>query len=133
LLTAGDRSEHEIRTRLAARGHEAEDVDDTVQRLQRAGYLDDARVAEGVAAVGARRGYGSLRVRAQLRGRGIDAALISAAIQTSFADEPSLARQLLNKRYPSKPSTPAERGKAARFLAQRGFPAAIVMALVGED
>ncbi len=133
LLTAGDRSEQELRTRLAGREHSDEEIAETVERLQRAGFLDDARLAGNVAAVAARRGYGSMRARLQLQHRGVDREQIAAAIATAFADESELARQLFRKRFPTPPTTQAERGKAARFLAQRGFPHSIVLAIVGED
>lgn len=133
LLTAGDRSAQELRTRLAGREHSAEEIAETMERLHRAGFLDDQRLANNVAAIAARRGYGSMRARVQLQTRGVDKEHISLAIAAAFADEPELARQLFRKRFPNPPTTPAERGKAARFLAQRGFPHSTVLVIVGED
>lgn len=132
-LTAGDRSAHELRTRLAARGHATAVIDATMKRLRGAGYIDDARVATVAVGAAARRGQGSERVRAQLLARGIAAASVEAAIEASFSDELSLARNALRKRQHAMPSTPSERAKAARFLAQRGFPEAIVLTLLGAE
>ena len=130
-LTAGDRSAHELRARLAAPGPPPAARAPPKHRQRGAGYIDDARVAAVAVAAAARRGQGSEKVRAQLLARGIDAASVEDAIEASFDDEINLARDALHKRQHTAPSTPSERAKAARFLAQRGFPEAIVLALLG--
>lgn len=132
VLSAADRSAHELRIRLEARGETAATIETTLTRLHRAGFLDDARVAANAAQVAVRRGHGSERVRAQLTARGIAATLIERAI-TAFDDETHLARAALTKRYRSAPRTAPERAKAARFLLQRGFPIAIVESVLGEE
>ena len=133
LLTAADRSAHELRLRLEARGEMASVIDATLTRLQRAGYLDDARVAENAAQAAVRRGYGSERLRAQLTAKGIAAQHIETAIAACFDDEASLAKAALSKRYRQLPSSSAERAKAARFLAQRGFPETIIESIFVVD
>src|SRR5262245_44347618 len=71
LLAARDRSEHEVRSRLAAHGDSPAVIGATVRRLRRLNYLDDARVAREAAAAAQRHGRGSKRVRAELAAKGV--------------------------------------------------------------
>jgi regulatory protein len=132
LLTARDRSTHEIRIRLDASGAAPEIVAATINRLQQLHYLDDERCARTAAENGARRGHGSERVRAELAARGVAEPLVDAAVAAAFADEPGLARAALTRRFPAPPRSARERATAARFLLQRGFPEPVVLAILGE-
>jgi regulatory protein len=132
LLAARDRSTHEIRTRLDAFGAAPEIIAATVSRLQERHYLDDERFARTVAENAVRRGHGSERVRFELAAKGVAEPLVDAAIAAAFADESTLARAVLTRRFPIPPCAARERAKAARFLLQRGFPEAMVLAILGE-
>lgn len=132
LLAVRDRSEHEIRSRLREAGASLATVTTIVRRLHDRGYLDDHRFALGMAERVARRGYGSEYLRATLEEHGVADAVIEAAYRVAYADEAGVARRVLGRRFGARPRTPAERGKAARFLAQRGFPEAVVFAILGE-
>jgi regulatory protein len=132
LLARHDRSEFEMRGRLALLDVSPTVIDATIGRLQELRYLDDRRFALAAAEQAARRGHGSEYVRAQLTLKGIAETLIEESIATVFDDEPRLARQALARRYPHTPQPPSERAKAARFLFQRGFPEAVVLAILGE-
>jgi regulatory protein len=132
LLARHDRSEFEIRTRLAAVDVAPPLIDTTVRRLRERRYLDDRRLATTAAEFAAQRGHGSEYVRAQLTAKGVAEALIEESITATFDNELGLARQVLERRFPHQPQLPAERAKAARFLYQRGFPEAVVLAILGE-
>jgi len=132
LLVRHDRSEFEIRSRLTELDVSAAVIDTTIHRLRELCYLDDRRFAGAAAEQAAQRGHGSEYVRAQLTMKGVAEALIDDSIAAAFPDETQLARQVLARRYPSEPQRPAERAKAARFLHQRGFPEAVVLAILGE-
>jgi regulatory protein len=132
LLARHDRSAFELRGRLAALEIAPNVIDATVGRLHDLRYLDDRRLAAAAAEQAAHRGRGSEYVRAQLTLKGIAEALIEASIAAAFGDETRLARQVLARRYPHPPEQPSARAKAARFLSQRGFPEAVVLAILGE-
>ena len=132
LLVRHDRSEFEIRSRLAALDVSPRVIDRTIRRLHELRYLDDQRFAVTAAEQALQRGHGSEYVRAQLTAKGVAEALIDDAIAATFDDEMRLARAVLQRRYPSLPQRSAERAKAARFLHQRGFPEAVVLAILGE-
>jgi SOS response regulatory protein OraA/RecX len=132
LLARHDRSEFEIRGRLAMLEVSPALVEATIGRLQELRYLDDRRFAVAAAERAAQRGHGSEYVRAQLTTKGIDETLIDDSIAATFHNEEQLGRRVLARRYPKAPTRPAERAKAARFLFQRGFPEAVVLAILGE-
>jgi regulatory protein len=132
LLAARDRSEQEIRERLAASGAGADVIDHTIARLRDLRYLDERRFALGVAERAWESGHGSEYVRAHLTTRGVPEALIDEALTGAFGDEQQLARRVLARRHPGALRHPADRAKAARYLAQRGFPEAVVLAILGE-
>lgn len=130
-LTRGDRSEQELRRRLGERGVAAAEIEATLQRLKHAGYVDDARVAANAAARAARRGHGSQRVHFELSTRGIELEHIEGALAESYVDEPDLARRVVRQRYRSWPENDRDRRRVAAFLARRGFPPAVIEALLG--
>jgi SOS response regulatory protein OraA/RecX len=107
-------------------------IDSTIRRLQELRYLDDRRLALAAGERAAQRGHGSDYVRAQLTMKGIPENLIDESIAATFQDEAQLARQVLTRRFPKVPQRAGERAKAARFLFQRGFPEAVVLAILGE-
>jgi SOS response regulatory protein OraA/RecX len=111
-LAASDRSQQALEQRLALAGHPAAAREAAIATLDRAGLLDDARVAESRAELLARRGYGDAAIRADLRRRLIPA---EAAADAIAALEPELdrARRLLREQA----ITPA----VLRRFAGRGF------------
>jgi regulatory protein len=132
LLAARDRSEQELRSRLVAGGASTAAITATLRRLRRYGYVDDQRFALSVAEQARRRGYGSEYVRAQLEHKGVADQLIEPAVRAHFDDEAELAKGALVRHFPEQPRQPAERAKAARFLLRRGFPEAVVFAILDE-
>jgi SOS response regulatory protein OraA/RecX len=131
LLAAGDRSEQEAQSRLSAAGFAPQTVLRTMARLRRLRYLDDQRAAGAAAARAARNGRGSERTRAELGRRGFPASAVDEALAAAFEDEVELARRAVTRKYPA-PQNAKERARVARFLAARGFPETVVLAIVGE-
>src|SRR5262249_4845515 len=131
-LAAHDRSELEIRQRLAARGATPTTIRATVARLHELRYLDEKRFAHGAAERAVRRGHGSQWLRAELTTCGVDIAVIEEVIEGNYGDEPALARAVLARRFPTPPTRAIERAKAARFLLQRGFPEDVVVGVLGD-
>jgi regulatory protein len=132
LLAVRDRSEQELRALLAARGARPARIDAAVARLRELHYLDDARLAQTLAEAAAQRGHGSAYVRQRLAERGVAEPLVEGAVAAAFTDEAALARRVLVQRYGAVPVEPAACARAARFLAGRGFPEAVVLAILGE-
>jgi SOS response regulatory protein OraA/RecX len=111
LATSG-RSRRELEQRLARAGHAGTAREAALATLDRAGLVDDARLAEDRAGLLARRGYGDIAIRADLRRRQIASEAVTNAVD-SLAPELERARELLD----GQSVTPA----LLRRLAGRGF------------
>ncbi len=109
-----DHSSETLRRRLEERGVRDAERDATVEAMQRSGIVDDRRFAYARAAALASRGAGDLRIRADLEGRGLPAALVAGAIE-ALEPEGARARQLVAARGASP--------RALRRLAANGFSA----------
>lgn len=124
LLAARDRSEHELRVRLAAAPPDV--IAAVIERLHHFGYLDEVRFARGLAERLVRRGYGSERARLEMAEHRLAHELIEDAVAAMAAGDAERAREFLARRYPGKQATPAARARAARFLLARGYPDEVV-------
>jgi regulatory protein len=108
-LRAADRSRAELDARLEHAGFEEDVRRETLDELERLGYLDDARTAALRAERLAARGYGDAYIRADLERRGLP---IEAAV-AALEPEAVRARRLA--------------AHGAAWLSRRGF------ATAGED
>jgi SOS response regulatory protein OraA/RecX len=111
-LAASGRSRKELEQRLRRAGHTAAAREEAIATLDRAGLVDDARLAENRAALLARRGYGDAAIRADLRRRQVEPDAATRAV-ASLEPEPERLRRLLE----FQSLTPA----LLRRLAGRGF------------
>lgn len=116
----------ELRDRLRRRGASAEVAGAVVADLTGAGYLDDRAVARAwVETRAAERGLGTRRLRAELRRRGVAAAVVEDVLEASGVtrEEEARARELAARRL--KVLAGLERATAARrlwgYLVRRGF------------
>ena len=107
-----DLSERELAERLARRNVPAQARKEAVERLVRAGAVDDGRLARGRADLLARRGAGDHLIRHDLEGRGIASEVVEEALASLQAEHVRAQRIV------------AERGRGprtARYLARKGF------------
>lgn len=124
LLARREHAPRELRTKLAARGFDASEVDATLAALEREGLLSANRYLEAVIASHARRGHGPVRIRAELERQGIDRAAIAAALAVAGVDFAGLAADVRRRRFgATPPAAAADRARQLRFLQYRGFSA----------
>ena len=134
MLAGREHSRTELQRKLAARGHTTSAVEQVLDDLQGRGLLDDRRFAEQYTQMRVRKGYGPLRIRAELRERGIDAGIVGVLLDTGSYDWRELLQEVRLKRFgPQKPAVRAEQARQARFLSQRGFPESLVRAALLGD
>jgi regulatory protein len=107
-----DQSRRRLEQRLERRGTPADIREDAIEALERAGLVDDARVAAGRAQALAERGYGDAAIRFALEAEGLPAATVVQAL-SSLTREADRARELLTAR--------GETLKTLRWLAGKGF------------
>jgi SOS response regulatory protein OraA/RecX len=116
-LRYGEYSRSRLETRLQGRGASAGARQDALETLERAGLVDDARVAASRAQVLAGRGFGDAAIRFSLAQEGLATEVVDEAL-AALDPEPERARRLLDER--------GRTAKTARWLATKGFDAATV-------
>jgi regulatory protein len=121
-LAHKERTVAELEAWLAERGFAPERIAPVIERLIEDGALDDERYARRFAEDKRElRGWGPDRIREALAGRGLDAALIEAAVG---AEDPAAEREraieLLERRGEPAVDEPS-RARALAYLARRGF------------
>jgi regulatory protein len=120
----------EVRSVLAEHGLDESEVEEWIERYERLGYLDDARLAEQLVYVsGSRRGRGSGAIMQELSRRGVDASAAQAAVDELDTDvERANALAVAERR--ARQLTGLDRQTAERrlsaFLQRRGYPGDIV-------
>ena len=138
LLTHRQRSAAELRRRLIARQFPAAIVDACLADLERARLIDDALFADTLARERLRsKPMGKVRLRSELRAKGVDEEIADHAIDEAFDAEPEgeleLARRAARKFRP-RPAAEAmaERRRLYGFLARRGFTPDTISRVVDE-
>jgi regulatory protein len=120
----------EVRAVLAEHGLDESEIEEWIERYERLGYLDDARLAEQLVHVnGSRRGRGSGAIMQELSRRGVDANAARAAVEELDPDvERANALAVAERR--ARQLTGLDRQTAERrlsaFLQRRGYPGDVV-------
>ena len=131
LLARREHSLAELRQKLAARSFDAAEIDSALAALARDGLADEGRFVEAFIASRISKGSGPIRIRAELRERGIDADTIEASLADAH-DWGELARQVRVRRFGAAPPKDfRERARQARFLEYRGFTAEHIRGCLG--
>lgn len=124
LLARREHSRQELRHKLEQRGYGFDEVEPVLAELAAQGLQSEARFAEHYARDREQRGYGPVRIRMELRERGIDEALIGTALAELDVDWFAAARAARHKRFgPAVPDEFREQARQLRFLNNRGFDA----------
>jgi regulatory protein len=121
------RSEAEMRRRLAMGGIQAGAIDDEIERLQRAGLLDDVRFA-GAWVEERSMGRGRRRLRSELAARGVKATVATAATEDLDDAETALRLARSRSRGPVLASYDVFLSRVGGFLRRRGFDHETTMA-----
>ncbi len=127
LLASREHSRRELERKLLARGYEASLLVGVLDDLTATGLLSDERMAEAYVAGRLRKGFGPLRLRQELRERGLDDDLIGPVIDLSPSDWLEIMSRVAARKFGPGPVTDRkELARRARFLEYRGFPPELV-------
>jgi regulatory protein len=123
LLTRRDYTRRELHDKLTDRAFTDEDIARTIADLERAGLIDDGRVAAAHVRTSAGvKGRGRRRIEQELLQRGIARETVRAAL-TAIGDDDertAIARILARRRTP-RLLDPAARRRLVQHLLRRGF------------
>lgn len=126
-LARREHSETELRRKLERRGFSADAIEDTIHALQSAGWLSEQRLVDAVIRKSLRQGRGPLRLRAELRERGVDPAIFEPALEALDVNWDALAAAQVRKRFGDAPAEGRrELARRGRFLQGLGFPPAAI-------
>lgn len=131
LLARREHSRAELARKLAPHV-EDEDLDSLLDDLEREKLLSNARYAEMLAHARSGR-HGSLRLKADLRDKGVSAEVMESTLAEAREHDLDAARAVWRKKFGEPPRDAAERAKQMRFLAGRGFPPDVVRRVVGGE
>jgi regulatory protein len=133
LLSRRDFCSGELQQKLQAQGFLPDTAAAAVAKLVAGGEVNDARYAEHYVAYHAERGQGPVRIAADLRGLGLSAEVIQAALAAG-PDWRQRAREVRIRRFGlAEPQTWTQKAKQGRFLQYRGFSSDHIRAALGPD
>jgi regulatory protein len=131
-LARREHSRAELARKLAPHA-EAEAVEALLDQLEQENLLSNSRYVDMLAHARAGK-HGSLRLKAELRDKGVAESDMSEALQTAREQDLASARAVWQKKYGALPSqvanSPAERARQFRFFASRGFPAEVIRRVI---
>ncbi len=126
-LSRREHSEQELRTKLEAKGFDAELVEEAIQSMIEAGYLSNERYLRMVIRSSYEKGHGPQKIRFKLKQKGLDSSLVNTGLEEFDGDWFSLAQSLRLRKFgelletQDRASYVKEKARQMRFLAGRGF------------
>ena len=121
LLSRREHSRRELYIKLTKRFESKEDINLTLDRLEDKNLLSDFRFAEEYVQARRKKGFGPIKISAELEKRGVNESLISNEIN-KFDDWEVLAELSFKKRFPDGISGDFQKlQKQKNFLANKGF------------
>lgn len=137
LLARREHSARELARKLQARGYAQSLIDATLARLAKERLQSDQRYAEAYLHQRSEKGYGPLRIQAELHERGVADALIAecvkSAVEEGEIDWYERAASVYARKFGGHPiEDPKERAKRQRFLYYRGFSHEQISAVIDD-
>jgi regulatory protein len=133
LLAGREHSRAELFAKLVQRGFSAAGLEPVLDHLARRGLQSDARFAEQFLAARMRRGSGPLRIRAELRQRGVAEDLIARELDIEPEAWLECLRLVYERKYGSAPAGDRkELARRIRFMESRGFGGELIQRLLRE-
>jgi regulatory protein len=122
LLARREHSELELRQKLHSKGFPAASVEAVIVLLAAQGALSNARFTENYVRCRRQKGYGPVRIRAELNARGIDEDMIEDHLNITDNAWLISLRAVWRKRFKGVvPNDSKTRAQQQRFLQYRGF------------
>ena len=122
LLTRREHSKYELQHKLCRKGFAAAAVAVLIQELSNQGLQSDSRFIEGYVNMRVRRGFGLMRIQAELHERGIEKEQVESFLRASDLSWLELAKVARYKKFGKRvPQDLRERAQQMRYLYYKGF------------
>lgn len=123
LLARREHSRAELLRKMAQRGYSTDEVTGLLERLEDQNLLSEPRYVASYVRSRVERGYGPLRILAELRQRRIPDALSQEELGSYNGQWVTLAKQYYQRHFNGPPADARERTKRWRHMQQHGFDA----------
>ncbi len=134
LLTTREHSRLELGRKLLARGYPPDDVDSVLDQLIDEGLLSEQRLVAAYVEERLGKGFGPLRILAELRAKGVSDAAIDPHLLLDDDRCLALVAEADAAKFGRTPADDAKTlAKRARFLEYRGFPSHLIARLLRAD
>jgi regulatory protein len=134
LLTTREHSRLELGRKLCARGYPAAEVETVLDQLIEDGLLSEERLLAAYVEERLGKGFGPLRIRSELRAKGLSDAAIDPHLSPDDERNLALMAEADAAKFGDKPANDAKTlAKRARFLEYRGFPSHLIARLLRAD
>ena len=133
LLAMREHTQLELKNKLR-RAHADADIEQALKSLAEQGLQSDERYTQLYVELRRNKGYGPLRICADLREKGVDEVLIDSYVDESDSHWSSLLQQVVIKKYGEQPPVDQkDMARRGRFLSYRGFPSHLISAYLFSD
>lgn len=131
MLSRREHSGFELSQKLAQREFESGEIQQAIKELEHDGWLSDARFTESYIRMRRLKGYGPVRIKMELKDRGVKESVIDAYLDSDNRDWQDVLNRQYEKKYHSKPIADyADKARRIRFLQYRGFTLAMIQRVV---
>jgi regulatory protein len=125
LLARREHSRVELQRKLLSRYNEYALVDQVLERLRSENLQSDQRFAQSYVKYRTEAGFGPLRLRQELRERGVSDSLLSECVQPNSEHWFIVAQQVKRKKFGEEQALDLkQKAKQVRFMQHRGFGSA---------
>jgi len=133
LLGAREHTRRELRRKLNSRATDSGQLEQLLDALAARGAQSDRRYTQSYIASRRRRGFGPVRIRLELRERGVAAALVEESLDPDDARWDQVLVETAKAKFGGNPPQGfADWAKRARFLEYRGFSPDAIRRLITE-
>ncbi len=130
LLSRREHSRKELAGKLLSRKFELDEIETALDKLEEDNLLNERRFGESYLNQRIQKGYGPVRIKQELKQKGIDTELAEELFETLSDEWLDLMIFEREKKFgPEIPPDYKEKMKQARFLQNRGFSPESVMRL----
>ena len=117
-----EHSTQELHRKLQGSGYDDNEINQAITELKSEGLLSDERFAESFTQSRIQRGHGPVRIKQELRERGISDSLAEQCLSELEIDWLEVLRGVREKKFGATlPKGYKEQSKQSRFLQYRGF------------
>lgn len=133
LLMRREHSTVEMQRKLQQRGYKSTEIDACLAALQQEGILSDRRYTEAYMNSRMNRGYGPMRILAELGERGISSSMAHEFLNQETLDWSAVLMRQYNKKFSLIPiADHQDKTKRIAYLQARGFRLDLIFEVLGK-